>query len=102
MQIQSVSPTFTGSNPKRGARHIGQVMNKLYEQAYKDMPLQSDIIQISTKLSNGKEISGIATFDKGRFVNLSFPYEHAQYRSEFCKNIIQKFNEVITKGKANK
>lgn len=102
MQIQSINPTFTGSNPKRGARYIGQVMNKLYEQAYKDMPVHSDIIQVSTKLENGLEVSGIATFDRGRFINLSLPYEHARFRSEFCANIIRKFNEVVTKGKAYK
>lgn len=104
MKIQQVAPsqTFCGSNPKRGARHIGQVLNKLYEAAYRDMPQQSDIIQISTKLNNGLEVTGVATFDKGKFINLSFPYEHAQYRSEFCANIIRKYNEVVTKGKAYK
>ena len=59
MKIQQVAPsqTFCGSNPKRGARHIGQVLNKLYEAAYRDMPQQSDIIQISTKLNNSLEVT---------------------------------------------
>ena len=102
MQVQSVSPSFTGNNPKRAARSIGQVMNKLYQTAYRDMPEHSDIIQVSTRLLNGLEVTGVATFDRGRFVDLSLPYEHARFRSEFCQNIIRKFNEVMTKGKAYK
>ncbi len=99
MQVQQIS--FQGNNPKRGVRHLGQVMNKLYTSAYRD-GLSSDIIQVSTKMSDGVEVTGVATFDRGRFINLSFPYEHAHYRSEFCANIIRKFNEVMTKGKAYK
>lgn len=104
MQIQPITPppTFCGSNPKHAARHIGQVLNKLYEAAYRDMPYQSDIIQISTKLNNGRDVTGIATFYKGKYVNLSFPYEDAKYKSEFCANIIRKYNEVVSKGKAYK
>lgn len=33
MQVQQVS--FQGNNPKHAARNIGQVMNKLYEAAYR-------------------------------------------------------------------
>lgn len=62
----------------------------------------SDIIQVSVKMKDGVKVTGVATFDEGRYVNLSFPYEHAHYRREFCANIIRRFNEVITKGKAYK
>lgn len=99
MQVQPVS--FQGNNPKRGVRHIGQLMNRLYQSAYRE-GLNFDIIQISAKMKDGAEVTGVATFDRGRFVDLSFPYEQAHYRSEFCANIIRKFNEVVTKGKAYK
>jgi hypothetical protein len=101
MKIQSVNnTTFQGNNPKRAARNIGQVMERLYQTAYVEPSEASDIIQISTKMKNGVEVSGIASFDNGKFVNLRFPYEQAKYRSEFCAKIIQKFNEVMTKGKS--
>ncbi len=99
MQVQQVS--FQGNNPKRGVRTIGQLMNRLYKSACRE-GLDSDMIQISSKMKDGAEVTGVATFDRGHFVNLSFPYEYAHYRSEFCANIIQKFNEVVTKGKACK
>ena len=99
MQIQSI--TFQGNNPKRGVRHIGQLMNRLYDSAYRSGN-PSDIIQVSAKMSDGVEVTGVATFDRGHFVNLAFPYEHAHYRKEFCAKIIKKFNEVVTKGKAYK
>ncbi len=100
MQIQPVS--FQGNNPKGAARNIAQVMNKLYKTAYSNIPEHPDIIQVSAKIPNGKEISGIATFENGNFVDLSFPYEDARHRSDFCKAIINKFNDVMTKGKWQK
>lgn len=106
MRIQPINNYNQTSFRAHGARHIGQVMNKLYDSAYRkglfpgaEIP---DILSVSTVLKNGLEVTGIATFDRGKFVSLSLPYEHAQYRSEFCANIIRKFNEVVTKGKAYK
>lgn len=104
MQINSVnsSPYFTGSNPKRAARHIGQVMNKLYENAYQNLNSRPDMIQVTAKLKNGKEISAIADFYRGRYVGIRLPYEDVPYKSEFCKTVIEKYNNVVTKGKAYK
>lgn len=102
MKINTNTQSFTGSNPKRAARRIGQVMTKLYDAAYQGGSNSPDIIQVSTKMKDGVEVTGVATFDRGKFLNLSFPYEHAHYRSEFCANILRKFNEVVTKGKAYK
>lgn len=108
MQIQSVNNYPKASFRGHGARHIGQVMNKLYDSAYRkglfvgggaEIP---DILSVSTTLNNGLEVTGIASFERGRFASLSLPYEHAQYRSEFCANIIRKYNETVTKGKAYK
>lgn len=87
-----------------GAKHIGHVMNKLYDTAYGRVNWQDapDIIQVSAKMLDGTNVTAVASFEKGKYVSLTLPYEQAHYRSEFCRNIIQKFNEVVTKGKANK
>lgn len=97
-KINQQQTTFKG----HGARCFGQVMDRLYDSAYGHMNYNEapDIIQISTKLKNGKEVSGIANFVKGRFAGLSLPYEFAEMKSEFCKAILSKFNEATTKGKA--
>ena len=102
MQIQSVTPTFCGSKPKHAADNIKQVMTKLYDAAYHNVSYPPNIIQVSSKMKNGVEVTGVATFNRGKCVDLSFPYEHARYKNEFCTNILQKFNNVITKGKAYK
>lgn len=108
MQIQPINNYNQTSFRGHGARHIGYVMNKLYDSAYRkglyvgggaDLP---DILSVTTTLKNGLEVTGIASFERGKFAYLSLPYEHAQYRSEFCANIIRKFNESVTKGKANR
>lgn len=103
MQIQSRScsrENFTG----RGARNIGQVMNRLYESAYKGDLFEEvpDIIQVSAKMKDGTEVSAIANFYNGKYVGIRFPFEQVQYKSEFCKTIMQKFNEIITKRKIDK
>lgn len=103
MQIQSRScsrENFTG----HGARNIGQVMNRLYESAYKGDLFEEvpDIIQVSAKMKDGTNVSAIANFFNGKFAGLRFPFEHVQYKGEFCKTIMQKFNKAITRGKIDK
>lgn len=95
---------FTGNGPKRGARKIADVMTKLYNSAYQGELYSHtpDIIQVTAKMKDGTEVSGIANFIGGRFEGLSFLYEHARYRNEFCKIIMEKYNTVITKGKCLK
>lgn len=97
-------PVFTGNNPKHGARNIYEVMNKLYQTAYKSelYKHEPDIIQISSKMDDGTEISAIADFEKGKCVGISFPYEFAKYRYEFNKKILDKYNNIITKGKSKR
>ncbi len=92
--------TFTG----RGVRNVGQLMNRLYESAYQKNLFDEipDIIQISAKMKDGTEVSAIANFDNGHFLGIRFPFEHVQYKNEFCKTIIKKFNKVVTKGKSEK
>ena len=98
MQIKINSYNSFGAH---GARNIEQVMTKLYESAYKGelYPHTPDVIQISARMHDGTEVSGIASFIGGAFEGLSFPYEHARYRSEFCNKILVKFNQAVTKGK---
>lgn len=105
MKVQlNTQTSFTGNHAKRGARSIGQLMNKLYESAYKNELYghSPDIIQISSKMKDGTDVSAVASFVRGKFIDLSFPYEWAHYRSEFCKKILYKYNTVLTKGKCNK
>ncbi len=103
MQVQfnpQNGQSFTG----HGARNIGEVMNRLYESAYnnnlfKEVP---DIIQISAKMKDGTEVSAIANFYNGKYAGIRFPFEHFQYKNEFCKTIMSKFNKAVTKGKTDK
>ena len=98
MQVQfDTHRSFCG----HGARNINQVMSKLYKSAYNGelYPHTPDIIQISARMNDGTEVSGVANFVEGMFEGLSFPYEHVKYRSEFCNKIISKYNQAITKGK---
>lgn len=101
--ISNSQQTFSGNNPKHAARQIGAVMNSLYNAAYKKelYPHTPDIIQITTKMDDGTEISAVANFVNGRFEGLSFPYEDAHYRTKFCKKILETYNRVLTKGKSD-
>ena len=94
--------TFTGNNPKHGAKSIYDVMNRLYKCAYdSELYIQKpDIIQISSRMNDGKEISAVADFEDGKCVGISFPYEFAKYRQEFYKKILDKYNSVVTKNKS--
>ncbi len=96
--------TFCGNHAKRGAKNIYQLMNKLYDNAYRNKlyGYYPDIIQISSKMKDGTEVSAVATFERGKFVDISFPYEVSQYRKEFCKKLLDKYNFVITKGKSSR
>ncbi len=96
--------TFTAKNPKHAVHSIGEVMSELYKRAYNNEMYQDapDIIQISTKMRDGKEIVAVADFIDGQYIGLSFPHELAHYRKEFCKKILDKYNTVITKGKCNR
>ena len=103
MKIQfnpQINQTFSG----HGARKFGDVMNRLYVAAYDNelYPHQPDILQISTKMKDGKNISAIACFEDGRYTGISFPYEDAKYKKEFMKKILEAYNRVVTKGKSFK
>ena len=103
MQVQlntQYKPMFQG----HGARDINQVMNKLYKTAYANNSFGHipDVFQVTSRMKDGVEVSGLACFDNGRFTGISFPYELAHYRKEFCKTIIEKYNKVVTKGKYRK
>lgn len=105
MKVQlNTQQSFAGNHAKRGARNIYQLMNRLYDSAYKNdlYGHYPDIIQISSQMRDGTVVSAVANFERGKFLDLSFPYEWAHYRSEFCKKLLDKYNTVITKGKCNR
>ena len=87
-----------------GARNIGEVMNRLYESAYKADLFEEvpDIIQISAKMKDGTDVTAVANFYNGKYVGIRFPFEHFQYKNEFCKTVMSKFNKAVTKGKIDK
>ena len=91
----------TQSFGAHGARNIGQVMTKLYKSAYQGeiYPHCPDIIQVTTRMKDGTEVTGVANFYGGMYEGISFPYEHVKYRKEFCNIIMKKYNQVVTKGK---
>ncbi len=96
--------TFCANKPKHAAKNFGELMSVLYKKAYGNDRFvhNPDIIQISTTMQDGKEVTAIADFFNGKYIGLSFPYEHAHYRKEFCKKILEKYNFIITKGKSIK
>ena len=79
-------------------------MNKLYSVAYDNeiYPHQPDIIQVSAKMGDGKNVSAIASFDNGKYIGLSFPYEDVKYKNEFVRKVMDSYNRVVTKGKSSK
>lgn len=91
------SQSFTG----HGARNIGQVMTKLYKSAYQGelYPHTPDIIQVTAKMKDGVEVTGVANFFGGVFEGISLPYEHVKYKSEFCNTVLNRYNQAITHGK---
>ena len=100
----SYRQSFTGNKPKHAAKNIGDLMSVLYKKAYGSNrhPHNPDILQISTTMHDGKEVVAVADFHNGKYVGISFPYELAHYRKEFCKKILEKYNFIITKGKSTK
>lgn len=102
MQIQKVNsaPNFQG----HGARKLGEVMERLYKDSYKSgfIPLEQDIIQLTSKMKDGKEVTAIADFYNGKFMGIAFPYDLTKYKSEFCNKLIETYNNAVTKNKATK
>ena len=92
--------TFTA----HGARNINQMMERLYKSAYQNELFEHcpDVIEISARMSDGKEVSALACFNGGIYTGLSFPYETAHYRKEFSKAILNRYNQSVTKGKYRK
>ena len=95
---------FLANKPKHAAKSVEELMTILYKKAYGNDRFvhNPDIIQISATMRDGKEVVAVADFYDGKYVGLSFPYELAHYRTEFCKKILEKYNLIITKGKSNK
>ena len=102
MQIQRInnSQNFQG----HGAKRFSDIMNRLYKDAYKGgfLPEEIDVIQLTSKMNDGVEVSAIANFLDGKFIGLKFPYCHVKYKSQFCNKLFEIYNNAVTKGKGNK
>ena len=102
MQVHKIDKT-TSFNA-HGARNLRELMNRLYKEAYTVAyaPYEPDIIELSTTMRDGVEVHAIANFDNGRFINISFPYEHTKYRSQFCNKLFETYNNAMSKGRASR
>ena len=102
MQVQKINnntPKFQG----HGARRFSDVMNRLYREVNSGLvPFESDIIELSTIMKDGTEVSARANFAGGRFRGLVFPNELLQYKKQFCHKLLNMYNRAVTKGKAKK
>lgn len=82
-------------------RTFSGVMNYLYKTSKKITPdtfEHNDTIRISTRLKNGKEISGSVNFLQGKYIGLILDEGYERFRSEFIKTIIEKFKTSMAKG----
>ena len=102
MQIQKINstPNFQG----HGAQTFGDVMNRLYRETHISgyNPKQGDVIQLTSKMRDGVEVSATATFFDGRFVGISFPQKFSRYRTQFCNKLFETYNNAVTRGKGSK
>lgn len=102
MQIQKINntPNFQG----HGASSLGDVMNRLYRETCGSgyFPQNGDVIQLTSKMRNGVEVSAMAHFAGGRFIGLSFPQKFAKYKEQFCNKLFETYNNAVTKGKGRK
>lgn len=102
MQVQKINntPNFQG----HGAKTLGDVMNRLYKETCiaEYCPKNGDIIQLSSKMKDGIEVSAFANFYNGKFIGMSFPKKFLKYRSQFCNKLFEIYNNAITKGKGSK
>ena len=102
MQINKVnnSPDFKG----HGAKSLGDVMNRLYREAcmLEYNPKNGDIVQLTSRMRDGVEVSAIATFSNGNFVGMAFPKKFLKYKAQFCNKLFETYNNAVTKGKGRK
>ena len=102
MQVQKINstPNFQG----HGAKNFGEVMERLYKESYKSefVPHELDILQFASKMRDGKEVIAVADFCNGKFLGISFPYQFAKYRTEFCNKLFKTYNKAVTKGKSTR
>ena len=67
MQVQKINntPNFQG----HGAKTLGDVMNRLYRETCNAgyFPEYGDVIQLTSKMANGVEVSATAHFSGGQF-----------------------------------
>lgn len=102
MQVQKINsvPNFQG----HGAKTLGDVMNRLYKETSKAgyFPEYGDVIQLTSEMANGVEVSAQAHFAGGQFIGISFPKKFALYKEQFCNKLFETYNNAVTKGKGKK
>lgn len=87
---------FTGSHHPR---HFSTMMNYIFKKTIgqnPDMFEATNTILVSTKLDNGKEITGAANFFNGKFVGLVLEDGCEHLKSKFMKTVLNKYIEKIS------
>lgn len=93
------------AQPNFGAhvpRTFAEAMNSLYKKSnIRSNPnfAQSDIVILSTKLPNGKDLSATAFFSNGRFQGLKMDEDKIYLKRYLIKQILSKFQLAMAPQK---
>lgn len=88
-------PCFQG---KHLPKDFSSMMNYIYKNAnknYSDNFYGQDFFRVSTKLDDGKEISGIVSFFNGRYNGLIMDEGFEHMRQLFMRTALAKYNEKL-------
>lgn len=87
---------FTGGHHPK---HFSSMMNYLFKKTIgqnPDMFEATNTILVSTKLDNGKEITGAANFLNGKYVGLVLEEQYRHLKSKFMKAVLDKYIDKIS------
>ena len=96
---RSHNQTFTGGHHPK---HFSSMMNYIYRKAqvqYPDIFQSSGSIEISTRLDNGREVSGIVNFLNGKYAGLVLEEGAEHLKAKFMKTVLGKYIDKISSQK---
>ena len=92
--------TFSGGG--HHPRRFSSLMNYLYKKTIAqnpDMFESINTISISTKLDNGKDITGTANFSNGQYIGLTLDKKNKALKTKFIQTILDKYiNKISSKS----
>lgn len=98
-RFNSPARTFTGGHHPK---HFSSMMNYIFKKAhaqYPDVFQQSGSIEISTRLDNGREVSGMVNFFNGKYAGLVLEEGAEHLKAKFMKTVLNKYIEKISSQK---